>query len=73
MEPVMERFFNEPIMVDLSESIKNKEGTLQMFIQEGTPTDQLIKEIDTLKARLQTMQCGSKRGRRRRRRSTRRR
>jgi len=57
----------------LSESIKHKEGTLQMFIQEGTPTDQLIKEIDTLKARLQTMQGGSKRGRRRRRRSTRRR
>lgn len=57
----------------LSESIKHKEGTLQMFIQEGTPTDQLIKEIDTLKVRLQTMQGGSKRGRRRRRRSTRRR
>jgi len=57
----------------LSESIKHKEGTLQMFIQEGIPTDQLIKEIDTLKARLQTMQGGSKRGRRRRRRSTRRR
>ena len=50
----------------ISESIKHKEQTLQMFMQEGIPTDQLIKEIDTLKARLQTMQGGRNRRRRKR-------
>jgi len=50
----------------ISESIKHREQTLQMFIQEGIPTDQLIKEIDTLKSRLQTMQGGRNRRRRKR-------
>ncbi len=50
----------------ISESIKHKEQTLRMFMQEGIPTDQLIKEIDTLKARLQTMQGGRNRRRRKR-------
>jgi len=47
------------------ESIKNKEQTLQYFIQEGIPTDQLIKEIDTLNSRLQTMHGGTRNRRRR--------
>ena len=42
-----------------------------MFMDEGIPTDKLIKEIDTLKSQLQTMQGG--RNRRRRKRFTRRR
>ena len=50
----------------ISESIKHKEQTLQMFMQEGIPTDQLIKEIDTLTSRLQTMQGGRNRRRRKR-------
>jgi len=57
----------------ISESIKHREQTLQMFIQEGFPTEQLIKEIDTLKARLQSMSGGSTRNRRRRKRFTRKR
>lgn len=49
----------------ISESIKHIEQTLQFFIKEGIPTDQLIKEIDTLNTRLQTMLGGARNRRRR--------
>ena len=66
---------------EITTGIISEIGKKYVFIDLGLKSEsaipieefKLTKEIDTLKARLQTMQGGSKRGRRRRRRSTRRR